>query len=1304
VENPRTTEQGNAIVTLPAGPWLVFVASSGDEITAMGGTLLLARRSGVEVAIVHADEPTTAVATFLPEAPRIHRPVNSSAEAAPPALAELMREISPAVVFLPSPLEDDPALRQFTLRIEDELASASFAGPCWYFEQGRIGEVNRLIDITDVAGAKHHAIDGNIDTARTGRAGATRSTLIEQWRGEQIRDGASAEAFWAVERFRPRAAFALTLAGLAERCYSALPSRAPLVSVVVRTKDRPDLLRQALGSLVLQDYPSLDVIVVNDGGAPVDAALMPFRESLPLKLIDLHPGVGRSTAANRGIAASSGSWLLMLDDDDVYLAGAVRSLVAAIRNPDSVYFGNVDAYEYCDSGDRRFVRNFGAAYSEALMSFENQIPFVGCLMPMAHVRAVGGVDESLAYFEDWDLYLRLARRCRFEHVDVSVAEYRIFGEAFVTGKGGEALQLRGLAEIYARHLKCEDAMALAQAQLAVKRELIPREVRREVGALEQSIRDRLFLQTGRDCRRLHDELEALKEHTIIEGTELLVSVIVVNFNGRHHLEKCLPALFATRSVGYEVIVVDNGSSDDSVAWLRQAWRQVKVLAQPANLGFGRANLIGVTEARGGYVALLNSDTVVTPDWLAHLMHALLAEPQIAAACSQLRLLGHPDVLNARGGGMSALGFGYDIDYGCPYRAETNPGDAAPVDVLFPTGAAMLMRRPDFLDSGAFDPAFFMYHEDVDLGWRLWLIGRRVVMCPRSEVFHAFGGTTSVQQGSRFRDWMGNRHNLRSLWKHYELGNAMRATARLLALWVRTGQLGLAAHAIFWNAVHVRGTWRERRRLQRLRRVSDAELVDRGLISETVPAGPQIPVGSPETDAAEWLELPLLLPARSSAIGRLGTGWYSPEAVAGLSARATCGVARAFIKVSPGATGHIEANVHLPDRCMSRDIEISCNGMSQQFRIASERSWQTTRLPATADANGILRIDIASPAWRPHEIYRNADFRRLGCFVSEISFHPDQTTPACPPRSVSVIITTFNRRAVLELTLQALSGQTTREFELIVVDDGSGDGTWEFLHEWQRHNQHTVDLKLFRQDNAGQGIARNHGLRHARGELVLFMGDDIIPEPEFVARHLDRHRQVGMPCAIVGYTDWDREGMRVTPLLEHVNEAGHQFGYRFMHDGDDVPYTCFYTSNISLPRSVLGEQPFDPGFRTYGWEDTELGYRLSKRGLRIVFDRSARARHRHQMVLADFYRRQIKVGAAIRTIYDMHPELANDPPLMPPARAPRWFPAARRLVPLLLPVLAWLDNRSIRVPARLYDVVLGTGFWIGRESAPAGPPR
>lgn len=1273
----------------------MFARQPGEEVRALGGTLMRARRSGIAVAIVYTEATPASCGTFLPEIRRIFLSGPNGAADEIRSLVSLVREIAPATVFIPSRFEEDPDLRALSFAIEDMLAGAGYDGAAWSYELTRVGEINRVIDISSVAAGKHELLAGLKGESARPRFPLLPPDLVERLRAFHVPGATAAEAFWAVERFEPAKGATSTLTHLARRCRNSQAQVLPRVSVVIRTKDRPRLLEEALGSLAIQDYPHLDVVVVNDGGAAVAQEVERFRGALEIRLVDLRPGRGRSAAANAGIEAARGEWLLMLDDDDLYLAEGIRTLVSAATDPNAVYYGKVDSFSY-EAGERRHLRSFGAAYNADLMLFENQIPFIGCLMPLTQVRAVGGVDESLECFEDWDLYLRLAQTCRFLHVDRVVAEYRIFGASFITGKGGESLQEKGLERIFGKHLLCGEAGRLARAQIAVKRDLIPREVGREVRAAEIAIRDRLSRQMAQEVEHLRAETAKLTDQTVLSGKDLFVSVVIVNYNGRHHLEKCLPSLFETQTVQFEVIVVDNGSSDNSVAWMHEHWPQARVIAEQRNLGFGRANLVGIRAAKGNYVALLNSDTVVTPDWLAQLIHPLLVDPAIGATCSQLRLLSRPEILNARGGGMSRLGYGYDVDFGCPFVAPAGAEDLAPVDVLFPSGAAMLMRKGEFLDIGAFDPAFFMYHEDVDLGWRLWLLGKRVVLCPGSIVFHAFGGTTKVEMGASFRDRMGNRHNLRSLWKNYELRNALAVTRRLMWLWLRTGQPGLAAHVLAWNLLHIRGTWRERRRLQRLRRVSDAELFAQGLISDAVPPAPAIPPAEPKSDSDGWIATPHLWPGRASAIGRLGPGWYRPESLGNEPVRATCGSARASLKVSPNASGTLAIETHLPAKLRDKaEIVVTCNGERRAFRLGPEAFWETLEMPVRAGEDGLLQIEIESTPWHPHQRFGNGDLRRLGCVVRYIAFRGGIAAPAYAPRRVSVVITTFNRWNVLQRTLDALVRQSWADFEVIVVDDGSSDGTWGHLQQWRQAHPGVLGLKIFTQENTGQGIARNNGLVHAEGELVLFMGDDIIPEPDFIRQHVQRHREVGMPCAVVGYTEWDRSAMRVTPLLEHVNEAGHQFGYRYMKDGEDIPYTCFYTSNISLPRDILGPQPFDPEFRTYGWEDIELGYKLSKRGLRIVFNRLARARHLHAMTLNDFYRRQLKVGGTISTIYAIHPELMAEQPLMPPVRPPRWLALARHVVPPLLPLLNWLDARSMRMPDRLYDLVLGTGFWIGR---------
>ena len=1296
---------------LPAGPWMVFVRSPGDDLLALGGSLMRARSEGKDVAVVYLRGFMDGDSNFLPEIRRVY--LNSAPDSYQDvtSLTALVGEVAPATVFYPSRLETDADLRAAASAVENMLVDAGYCGAAWTYELTRIADVNRTIDISSVAAAKRTALERLQSANIVAQPALVLADLTERLRGLQADSVAAAEAFWVVDRFEALKGLTTTLSHLAVRCKSNAPPDHAKVSVVIRTQRRPQLLEEALASLVLQVYPNLDVIVVNDGGPSVVSELEPFRKVLNITLIELPHARGRSAAANAGIEKATGDWLLMLDDDDIYLAEGIRALVAHAVDPDSVYFGKVESWAYED-GHRHYLRTFGAEYDADLMMFQNQIPFIGCLMPVAHVRAAGCVDESLECFEDWDLYLRLAQRCQFKFVEQLVAEYRSFGQSFISGKGGLGLQERGLERIFSRHLRCGESVQLARTQIAVHRTLIPREVRREAHAAEMLIRDRISRQTavdlehlrneigrlGNELGQLRDEQATASEHVLVRDEDIFVSIVIVNYNGRHHLEKCLPSVFETRGVKFEVIVVDNGSSDDSMVWMREHWPLVRVIDAGSNLGFGRANLAGVHTAKSAYVALLNSDTVVTPDWLSQLVTPMLRDPQIGITCSQLRLLARPELLNARGGGMSRLGFGFDIDFGLPYVEPKTAEDLKPVDVFFPSGAAMLMRARDFLDAGAFDPSFFMYHEDVDLGWRYWLTGRRVVLCPGSVVFHAFGGTTKVEQKSNWRDWMGNRHNLRSLWKNYEFRNALTATRQLVRIWLRTGQLDLAWHVLTWNLVHIRGTLRERKRLQRTRRLSDADLFSRGLITDTVPPAPRMPLVGLSPDCSDWLVSGHLWPGRNSAIGRLGPGWYGPEQFEGGFARLTAGYACAYLRVKPHASGMLALKIHLPeDLDVEPRILVRCNGQSGVFELGRTKFWDHVEMPVNAANDGLLRIEIENTSWLPHEKFNNADHRRLGCAVQHISFedHAVDEVPYAPSR-VSVIITTYKRWDILALTLHALTQQDWKDFEVIVVDDGSNDGTYEHLQKWQAEHVGELELQVFAQENTGQGIARNNGLIHAQGELVLFIGDDIIADPDFISQHVRCHRAAGMPCAVVGYTEWDHAGMRVTPMLEYANEAGQQFGYRYMKDEQDVPYTCFYTSNVSAPRHLLGAEPFDPTFRTYGWEDIDVGYRLAKRGVRLIFNRKARARHRHPMELADFYRRQVKVGAAVAALYALHPELTTDQPLMPPpSRSHIGLTLGRRVVPLLVPLINWLDCRMVRLPERVYHAVLSIGYWIGR---------
>ena len=1071
------------------------------------------------------------------------------------------------------------------------------------------------------------------------------------------------------------------------------------MSVVVRTKDRPTLLVEALASVAAQAGPAREVVVVNDGGAAVAGVVGQFAGDLTVHAVELHPGHGRCAAGNAGLAAARGRFVLFLDDDDLLVPGALAALTQAAAE-DAVVYGRVDAYLYPATGPaprpQRPHKVFATPYDPDALLFENFIPLIAALMPRQALVDAGGLDESLECFEDWDLFLRLGDRLSFRYVDTPVAEYRMFGDAFVLGRGGQTLQHRGRAAIYAKHRHRYTPDAVSRMLFYAKTVLVAEERDRELAPLRERLagleRERELLTARLEGTQA--ERRAL-ESRLAELAGTLVSVIIPNYNGRHHLERCLPALHRTAGVATEVILVDNGSSDGSLEWLAEHHPDVRVLPLGRNCGFGEANRRGVAAARGTHVAFLNSDTEVEPCWLEPLLRVLSAEPDVAAACSTLRLLGRPELVNARGGGMTKLGYGFDHDFLFPWHDGDSSGRAR--DVLFPTAAAMLMRRDEFFNLGGFDPAFFMYHEDVDLGWRLWLLGRRVVVCPDSIVGHAFLGTSKRAKGLKWRACLGLRHDVRSLLKHFEIPNLLRAAKGLLRFLAREGAWDQLLHAAGWNLLHLPSTLRERARIQRRRTRSDAELYRLGLISASpLPApAPEIPLLAARPDAGGFLVSDALRTGEHSALGRLGAGWYPAEDVGGHLARWTCGSARCLLRVGPSAGGVLTAEVLLPAAASARrEVTLACGGRHET--VVAEGGWQEVSLSAQAGPDGLLDCTISSTRHVPHLDRANWDFRTLGCAVRSVRFASMPPRPPAAARLLSVVIPTYNRWAILERTLDALAAQSCRELEVVVVDDGSEDETSERLPDWAASHP---DLRLtaLHQDNAGQGQARNLALRHASGDIVLFLGDDIIPAPGCVAAHLAMHRRLGSDHAVLGHIDWDRDAMRVTPFLDYVGLDGAQFAFAHVRDGEAVPFTNFYTSNVSVPRAALGDEPFHDAFRTYGWEDIELGWRLSRRGLRVVYHREAAAHHLHPTTMLSFCRRQRHVGSTIVSLLRVCPELEGNAWLPPPRPPKRWY-LTRLVFPAVLPLLAALDRLGVPMPWRVYRELVNWAYFVGRSRA------
>ncbi len=202
-----------------------------------------------------------------------------------------------------------------------------------------------------------------------------------------------------------------------------------------------------------------------------------------------------------------------------------------------------------------------------------------------------------------------------------------------------------------------------------------------------------------------------------------VSIIIVNYNGKSHLEKCLESLSKIKYPNLEIIIIDNHSADGSLEFIHSKYPHIKTINLDANCGFAEPNNIAAKTAMGKYLLFLNNDTVVDSNFVEELVNVMNQDPQIAISQSML-LKSNGDV-DSSGDFIDTLGR--------VYSSKKKPTSIQ--NILSARGASMMARKDIFFKLGGFDENFFASYEDVDIGWRAWLCGYKVVLVPNSIVHH-----------------------------------------------------------------------------------------------------------------------------------------------------------------------------------------------------------------------------------------------------------------------------------------------------------------------------------------------------------------------------------------------------------------------------------------------------------------------------------------------------------------------------------------------------------------------------------------
>ncbi|RYD72836.1 MAG: glycosyltransferase family 2 protein [Verrucomicrobiaceae bacterium] len=266
--------------------------------------------------------------------------------------------------------------------------------------------------------------------------------------------------------------------------------------------------------------------------------------------------------------------------------------------------------------------------------------------------------------------------------------------------------------------------------------------------------------------------------------DLAITVVVVNYNGGDFIRRCLESLARQTFREFETIVVDNASTDGSLDHLGDLPERCTIVRESVNHGFARANNLAAKSARGEWLALLNPDAEADSDWLESLMRAVRERPSHRVVASLQVALDDASVLDGVGDCYLAFGYAWRGGFGRSIKETPSAGEC-----FAPCGAAAMYPREVFVESGGFDERYFCYHEDVDIGFRLRLLGEQCQFDPRARIRHAGSGITG--RTSNFAVFHGARNGVWTYVKNMPLSILIVT----LPFWV-LGTLAILVRGLF----------------------------------------------------------------------------------------------------------------------------------------------------------------------------------------------------------------------------------------------------------------------------------------------------------------------------------------------------------------------------------------------------------------------------------------------------------------------------------------------------------------------------
>lgn len=326
-----------------------------------------------------------------------------------------------------------------------------------------------------------------------------------------------------------------------------------------------------------------------------------------------------------------------------------------------------------------------------------------------------------------------------------------------------------------------------------------------------------------------------------KGTNPLVSIVIVNYNAKEYLESCLNSVLNSDYPNFEVIVIDNGSENGSLKFLEEISKSelsINVIRNEKNLGPSAARNQGIRKAKGKYVAFLDNDTRVHPLWLKEAVKVFESNPKIGACQCKLLIMSNPKRIDYVGDYLSPLGFLIQkADYG-----EVDDGRYESIETIFAAkSAAMAIRRDIIQEIGLFDEDFFIYVEETDICWRVWLAGYKTVLAPQSIVLHA-GGISGKERSTEAKYkslFHGCKNYISTLIKNLDNYNMFKMVPIHVSCWLAIAFYFMARldfagacyilKGIMWNIFNLRTILKKRKMVQKKIRIMSDDTIFREVL-------------------------------------------------------------------------------------------------------------------------------------------------------------------------------------------------------------------------------------------------------------------------------------------------------------------------------------------------------------------------------------------------------------------------------------------------------------------------------------------